>query len=115
MAVDAIPPVGVLHLHLRVITMLVFQRFGDLLVAIQAFKGRRAAAELMATITLRGAAEGLVNLGKWTRRNLRLRERQNKETSGHEHHSQDDSPMLLAVYAPRPQVKTTLAQGSLRF
>lgn len=115
MAVHAIPPVRVLHLHLRVVAVLVFQRLGDLFVAIQAFKRRRAGAELMAAIALGGAAEGLVRLGEWTGRNLRPRERRkNKGASSDQHHLQDDSE-LLAVFARRPEVGSTLAQESLRF
>jgi hypothetical protein len=56
MAVDAIPAVRVLHSQPSVVTVIRSKTLRNLFVAIEAFEGRRADPELMATRALGGSA-----------------------------------------------------------
>ena len=115
MAAHTILAVGIVHLELGVITVLVLERFRNLLVAIEALEGGRAGAELMAGIALRGAAQRVMGLREGTGRDLRLRGGSEKKgTPGGEDQQQDRSSESLARFAPRPQVRSTLAQEFLR-
>jgi hypothetical protein len=60
MAANAVLSVRIAHLNLEVIPVLAVEPPGDFLVAIQALKGGRVGAELMATRTLRCPGKRLV-------------------------------------------------------
>jgi hypothetical protein len=78
MAANAILTIGVRHMKLIVIAVLGRKPFGDFFVALQAFEGGRAGAELVAGSALRGAAQGLMRFRKRTGGDLR-RGRQGKQ------------------------------------
>ena len=70
MAAHTVASVGILHSELRMVTVVIGEDFGNLLVTVEALKCRRFSAELVATRTLRRASKGLVGFGKWTRGDL---------------------------------------------
>ena len=63
MATYTILAIGVVHLHLRVVTVFVSECFGNLCMAFDALESGSAGAEFVAGITLRGPAEGSVSFG----------------------------------------------------
>lgn len=60
MAADAVFPLWILHPEPEVIAVLLCERLGDFLVAIQALERRRVRAKLMATRALRRSGQGLM-------------------------------------------------------
>jgi len=71
MAANAILAIGVGHLKLIVIAVLGRKPLSDFFVALQALEGGRTGAKLVATIALRGAAQGLMRFRKRTGGDLR--------------------------------------------
>ena len=55
-AANAVLAGGIVHLELEVVAVFCGERLGDFFVAIEAFEGGSAGAELVAGIALRGAA-----------------------------------------------------------
>jgi hypothetical protein len=66
----AIFAIGILHLHSKVVAMLVGECLRDFLMTSEALEGRRAGTENMAGIALGRSAKGRMGFRKGTRGNL---------------------------------------------
>jgi len=73
MAADAVFPIGIVHLNLKVVAVLRGQPPGDFLVAIETLESGSAGTKYVAACALRSAAQRLVGFGKRAGGNLRTR------------------------------------------
>ena len=69
-APHAIPAIGILHPKKSVVALMRGQSIRNFFMTFEAFERRRAGSELVASVALGRAVEGLVRLGKRSGRNL---------------------------------------------
>ena len=113
-AAHTVPAIGVVHLHLRVITVFVFERFGNLFMAIETFESGSTGAELVTGTTLRRTAQRGVSLREWAGGYLCTgRSSKSEDASGYKRESQNGLPEKL-VQVPSLQDGSPLAQVFLR-
>ena len=105
MAAHTIFSAGIVYFQFKVIAVPCRKILRDFLVAIEAFKCRRAGSEGMARSALRGAAEGRVGFRKRARGNLRASGERNEQTGSEEQERKEESP--LEEFAQRSSVDVT--------
>jgi len=114
-ASDTVFSVGIAHLHFEMIAVLRRKILRDLLVAVEALKGRRACSKNMARIALAGSAERRMGFGKRAGRNLGACGSRHKQTDAKEQERKKHGPFEKSANRVRSgAVRRALAHAVLR-